>query len=107
MHEGFCLPPLEAMATGAAVVCTDAHGNRDFCRDEENCLVPDGSTQAVRDAISRLLADPDLRVRLGEEGRRTAREYAWEKRIDALVAFLEAVAHQRLTATTTTTAADE
>ncbi len=31
-HEGFALPPLEAMATGAAVVCTDAHGNRDFCR---------------------------------------------------------------------------
>ena len=30
-HEGFCLPPLEAMATGGAVVCTDAHGNRDFC----------------------------------------------------------------------------
>ena len=32
-HEGFCLPPLEAMATGGAVVCTDAHGNRDFCVD--------------------------------------------------------------------------
>src|SRR5262249_43409400 len=32
-HEGFALPPLEAMATGGAVVCTDAHGNRDFCRD--------------------------------------------------------------------------
>lgn len=37
-HEGFCLPPLEAMATGGAVVCTDAHGNRDFCVDGENCL---------------------------------------------------------------------
>ena len=32
-HEGFALPPLEAMATGGAVVCTDAHGNRDFCVD--------------------------------------------------------------------------
>ena len=40
-HEGFCLPPLEAMATGGAVVCTDAHGNRDFCRDGENCLMPE------------------------------------------------------------------
>ena len=36
-HEGFCLPPLESMATGGAVVCTDAHGNRDFCVDGENC----------------------------------------------------------------------
>ncbi|MDQ6730416.1 MAG: glycosyltransferase [Actinomycetota bacterium] len=32
-HEGFCLPALESMATGGAVVCTDAHGNRDFCTD--------------------------------------------------------------------------
>ena len=39
-HEGFCLPPLESMATGGAVVCTDAHGNRDFCVDGENCLMP-------------------------------------------------------------------
>src|SRR5205823_2645801 len=40
-HEGFCLPPLEAMATGCAVVCTDAHGNRDFSVDGKNCLIPD------------------------------------------------------------------
>ena len=38
-HEGFCLPILEAMATGGAVVCTDADGNRDFCADGENCLI--------------------------------------------------------------------
>ena len=29
------------MATGGAVVCTDAHGNRDFCIDGENCLIPE------------------------------------------------------------------
>jgi glycosyltransferase involved in cell wall biosynthesis len=89
VHEGFCLPALEAMATGGAVVCTDAHGNRDFCRDGENCLVPEATVEAVRDAIARLLADPELRMRLGEEGRRTAEDYAWEKRIDALEARLQ------------------
>jgi GT2 family glycosyltransferase len=91
-HEGFCLPPLEVMATGGAVVCTDAHGNRDFCRDGENCLMPDPTRQSVAAAIRRLLEDPELRRRLGEEGIRTAGEYAWEKRIDALEAFLEDVA---------------
>jgi glycosyltransferase involved in cell wall biosynthesis len=88
-HEGFALPPLEAMATGAAVVCTDAHGNRDFCVDGVNCLMPASDVDAVRAAVQRLLGDPDLRRRLGEEGIRTAREYAWERRIDALEAFLE------------------
>ena len=31
--RGFCPPPLEAMAAGCPVVCTDAHGNRDYCVD--------------------------------------------------------------------------
>jgi glycosyltransferase involved in cell wall biosynthesis len=46
----------------------------------------------VAAAIRRLLEDPELRRRLGEEGIRTAAEYAWERRIDALEAFLEDVA---------------
>ena len=94
-HEGFALPPLEAMATGAAVVCTDAHGNRDFCRDGVNCLVPESSPAAVSAALARLLADPELRARLGRAGIETAGEYAWEQRIDALEAFFERVAASR------------
>jgi glycosyltransferase involved in cell wall biosynthesis len=38
-HEGFCLPILEAMAAGCPVICTDAHGNRDFSFDGKNCLM--------------------------------------------------------------------
>ena len=55
VHEGFCLPPLEAMAAGAPVVCTDAHGNRDFCRHEENCLLVDPDPAAVAGGIERVL----------------------------------------------------
>jgi GT2 family glycosyltransferase len=91
-HEGFCLPALEAMACGAAVVCTDAHGNRDFCRDGENCLMPEGGSADVAAAIDRLLGDPGLRARLGQAGIATAAEYAWEVRIDALERFLDHVA---------------
>jgi GT2 family glycosyltransferase/glycosyltransferase involved in cell wall biosynthesis len=94
-HEGFCLPPLESMATGGAVVCTDAHGNRDFCRDGENCLMPAAETGAVTAALARVLGDAQLRARLGEAGIETAQEYAWERRIDALEAFLEEVARPR------------
>jgi glycosyltransferase involved in cell wall biosynthesis len=91
-HEGFALPPLEAMATGGAVVCTDAHGNRDFCVDGQNCLMPEPNPSAVGEAIARLLADPELRGRLGRAGIETASEYAWDRRIDALESFLEGVA---------------
>jgi glycosyltransferase involved in cell wall biosynthesis len=86
------LPPLEAMATGAAVVCTDAHGNRDFCVDGVNCLMPQANPSAVEEALQRLLADPELRERLGKAGIETAQEYAWERRIDALEEFFGRVA---------------
>jgi glycosyltransferase involved in cell wall biosynthesis len=94
-HEGFCLPPLEAMATGAAVVCTDAHGNRDFCVDGVNCLVPASDEESVARALERVLGDASLRERLGEEGKRTAAGYAWPRRLDELERFLGAVAEPR------------
>ncbi len=96
-HEGFCLPALESMATGGAVVCTDAHGNRDFCVDGENCLMPQASREAVSAALARLLGDAELRERVGQAGIETAAQFAWERRIDALEAFLEEVAKPRET----------
>ena len=95
IHEGFALPPLEAMATGTVVVCTDAHGNRDFCVDGVNCLMPDADARSVAAALTRLLADPELRARLGRAGIETAADYAWERRIDALEEFFERVARSR------------
>ncbi len=91
-HEGFALPPLESMATGGAVVTTDAHGNRDFCRDGENCLMPEAEVGAVSAALAGLLGDPAMRERLGREGVETAGDYAWELRIDALEGFFAEVA---------------
>ena len=95
VHEGFCLPPLEAMATGAAVVCTDAHGNRDFCVDGGNCLIPEPTVASVSGAVRRLLEDGALRERLGRAGIETAAEYAWKRRIDELERFYEGIAAGR------------
>ena len=38
VEEGFYLPGLEAMATGALVVTPDAGGNMAYCHFDENCL---------------------------------------------------------------------
>jgi GT2 family glycosyltransferase len=94
-HEGFCLTVLEAMASGCPVICTDADGNRDFCRDGENCLMPEARPAAVAAAISRLLGDPGLRSRLAQAAIATAGEHAWGPRIDALERFLFEIARPR------------
>jgi len=88
-HEGFCLPVLEAMAAGTPVVCTDADGNRDFCRNGENCLMPVAEPAAVAAAIRRVLEDDELRERLVREGLRTAEGYRWERKIDELEQVFE------------------
>jgi GT2 family glycosyltransferase len=91
-HEGFCLPALEAMASATAVVCTDAHGNRDFCQDSENCLIPGPDAAAVSSALHRVLRDPDLRGRLGQAGRATAEGFGWPQRIATLEQTLMSIA---------------
>ena len=95
-HEGFCLPPLEAMAAGAPVVCTDANGNRDFCRDGENCLMVDAHPAAVAAGIERVLRDPELAARLAKGGFETVPEYSWPRRIEQIEGFFTRVADEHL-----------
>ena len=92
IHEGFCLPLLEAMAAGTPVVSTDAHGNRDFCRHEENCLIVDADPEAVSRRSAGFSVTTALRARLVTAGFETAAGYAWERRIDQLERFFLEVA---------------
>ena len=93
IHEGFCLPVLEAMACGCPVVTTDADGNMAFCKDGENCLiVPQHDAALVARVVERLLADTALQERLRQGGLKTAREFTWEEAGDKLEAFYRSVA---------------
>lgn len=65
--EGMALAPLEAMACGRPVVVTDAGGARECLppADVPGCVVPVGDEEALAAALSRLLADPELRTAAG------------------------------------------
>lgn len=92
-HEGFCLPLLEAMATGAAVVCTDAHGNRDFCINNRTCLmVEQDNDQELKDAISRVVKDKKLREKLQRNALEEVKKYTWQQVTSQLAKFYEDVA---------------
>lgn len=77
-HEGFSLPILEAMAAGCPVVCTDAHGNRDFCVDGKNCLIVEHDDVAgMTKALEKLFSNPRLRENLSKEALKTVKKYQW------------------------------
>lgn len=83
--EGFCLPILEAMACGTAVISTDHDTARGLVHPGENgLLVPVGSTEAFLAEIRSLLNDPAQRRRLVSNGYRTVQKYSWERATDAM-----------------------
>jgi glycosyltransferase involved in cell wall biosynthesis len=92
LHEGFCLPALEAMAAGCPLICTDMHGNRDFCHDGKNCLIIEQNNQAaLSQAILRLMKDKKLQHKLREGGLKTAKNYTWDAIIPKLEKFYQDV----------------
>jgi glycosyltransferase involved in cell wall biosynthesis len=92
-REGFGVACLEAMAHGRPVVATRVGGLRDLVVDGETGLViPPRDVGALRAALERLLADRELRHRLGAAGReRARRHFSWDAVTDAtLSAYAEA-----------------
>lgn len=74
--EAFGLVLIEAMASGVPVVSTELGTGTSFVNQHETTglVVPPGDPGALAAALNRLLADPDLRRRMGEAGTRRARE---------------------------------
>jgi len=84
-YESWGLPPLEAMASKTAVVCTKNIGSEDYCVDKQNCLLiqpkfPDD----IYYALKQLLTDDDLLEKIVEGGYFTALKYTKEKEWDNL-----------------------
>lgn len=80
--EGFCLPILEAMACGCAVVSSDHDTVSGLIQHEVNGLiVPIGDNDAFLRAIRRLLEEPEFCARLVAQGHDTARRFSWAEAV--------------------------
>jgi len=76
VHEGFGIVFLEAMEVGLPIVTYDEGGQADFLEEGMTAfLVPLGNTEAFTERLGRLIRDPALRRRMGEQGKRAVVEY--------------------------------
>ncbi len=92
-YESFCLPALEAMTCGAAVVATDNGGIADFIVDKENGLVIKKNN--VEDMIAKirfLIENPEERKRLASNGLKTAQRMSWKHSVERLEKYYQEIA---------------
>ncbi|MET7273428.1 MULTISPECIES: glycosyltransferase family 4 protein [Streptomyces] len=88
--EGLGIVYLEASATGLPVVAGDSGGAPDAVLDgETGWVVRGGDAAQTADRITTLLADPELRRRMGERGRSWVEEkWRWDLLAEHLKALL-------------------
>jgi len=90
LYEGHPKTILEAMACGRPVIGTNVPGIREIIRHRETGYLCGTSPEEIRLAIQDMLADADLRARMGRNARQFVVEhFALEKIVDMELALLE------------------
>ncbi|MGH1370897.1 MAG: glycosyltransferase family 4 protein [Cellvibrionaceae bacterium] len=78
LYEGFGLPAGEAMACGCAVISSDGGALPEVVGDA-GVVVPKGNSDALREALEKVLTDDDYRQQLGRQGReRILKTFCWK-----------------------------
>ncbi len=78
LYEGFGLPPLEAMACGTPVACSNTSSLPEVVGDAALTFDPTDE-EAMADAIRRLVGDDELRAELRERGTKQAARFTWKR----------------------------
>jgi glycosyltransferase involved in cell wall biosynthesis len=90
--EGLGMPPMEAMACGAALCTYDNGGCRDYAFDGRTAVVaPRRDVEGLARALARLVEDRELRERIARSGREwIATRFDWGRASERLEALLQA-----------------
>jgi glycosyltransferase involved in cell wall biosynthesis len=91
LYEGFGFPALEAMACGTAVVCSNTSSLPELVEDAALSVAPT-DTEALADALRRVLTDEQFRQTLVARGFERVKCFTWESSARATLDVLREAA---------------
>jgi glycosyltransferase involved in cell wall biosynthesis len=92
--EGFGLPLVEAMASGAPVLAANRQSLPEVVADA-GCLFEPDDVKGLADLLSRMGADPGFRSDLVGRGRARRQLFSWTSAAEATAAIYEEVVGRR------------
>lgn len=90
LHEGFGLPPLEAMACGTPVIASDIPVLHEVLGDAA-VLVDPHVVSSIAAGMRRVLDDADYARQMRQRGLAHARQYTWQRTAEQVLAVIEQV----------------
>ena len=82
-REGFPITILEAMACGLPVVATRVGGVEEEVEEGKTAfLVPPANSEALAEAIAKLISSPSLRREMGKRGKERVKLFTIEKMVE-------------------------
>lgn len=94
LHEGFGLPPLEAMAQGTPVVVSNLSSLPEVVGNAAVMVNPDNVFDIAR-GVKRVLLDVDTRELLRERGLEQVKKYSWDRSVERVLQIYRQAAGSR------------
>jgi glycosyltransferase involved in cell wall biosynthesis len=88
LYEGFGLPPLEAMASGTPVLCSNRASLPEVVGDAAFFVNPE-NIEELAAGIERLAGSDSLRKELSAKGRKQAVRFSWDRMTDQTLGVYE------------------
>lgn len=96
-YESFCLPALEAMTCGAAVITTDNGGIRDFVKNGYNALIIEKhNLQDLMEKIEFLINNKEKREEIAKNGIETSKRFSWDESTNKIENYYKQIAQYKV-----------